>query len=470
MANAALSPLMEIIILGAGRVGNGLARDLVKNDCDVTVIDTDNTQLLKLQAKTDLRTIAGNAADPATLKEAGVTDANLVVAVTASDEVNLVACRVCKHLSENTRTIARIRSSRYDDSITQKGFEIERTFCPEKIVADSFCNAIQFPGCLSVHRFAGGALALACIRISSSTDIAGSSIGDLRRNIKEIDYRIVSVNRDGQILPPEADTRLFVGDDVYILAAAANLRQLTPHFAGPQSDNHRIFIAGGGNIGQRVAKAFEKDRIVKVVERDINRCKELSRELEGAIILKGDASDEDLLRQESIEEFDIFCAVTNDDEENILSAIQAKRLGVKKNAALTNHIGYIDLLERQLDIVLSPSRITIGQVLSEIRQGEFAAIHSLRHGTTEAVEIIAHGEAGTSHLVGREIQEIVWPEGVTPGAIIRPAAQEEESDRIYIIHDTTPIHPNDHLVCFATDRRAVRKLSKLAQVGINHIG
>lgn len=455
---------MDILVLGAGRVGTEISRMLVKNDCGVTVIDTNSSRLLQLQSSYDLRTVQGNAADPGILKQAGVLDASVVVAVTAIDEVNLVACKICALLSENSIRIARIRGNQYNDpAITgETGFSIDHAFCPEQIVADTFSNAIAHPGCLSVHRFAGGRLALAGIRISSQAEIAGGTVAGVRDIVKEIDYRILSIYRDSEWITPAADARLYVGDDLYLLTATDNLNELAPFFAGPQDHNQRIFIVGGGNIGKRVAAAFENERDVKVMDINRDRCRVLSQQLSRSLVLKGSATDEELISQEGINETDIFCALTNDDEENILSAMLAKRLGARKVAALINRAAYVDILERQLDIVLSPSQITIGSVLAYIRPGNYGTIHSLRHGAAEAVEFIAHGSDETSQLVGREMRHIQWPPGAMPGAIIR-------GDDILIAHDDTTVQEEDHIICFVTDSKAGKSVEKLIQVNLKYL-
>lgn len=457
----------DILILGAGRVGSEIARALTKDKMNVTIVDEDANRLLALQSRNDLRTVHGNAGNAQVLEQAGVTDATTIVAVTASDEVNLVACKICKGINENTEyRIARVRNPQYNSALVKEQFGITASFCPEELVADGVGNAIAHPGCLSVHRFSDGHLALAGIRISPKVEIAGATIGELRRQVNEIDYRIVSIYRDGEYMKPEGESRLFVGDEVYVLVEEKNLNELTPLLAGPQHKNSRIFIAGGGNIGERVAAAFEEAEDVKVLELKRDRCRELSQRLSRSLVLKGEATDETLLQQENIGETDIFCALTNDDEENILSAMLAKRLGAKKVAVLINRTAYVDILERQLDVVLSPSHITIGSVLSAIRSGNLDAVHSLRHGSAEAVEFTVSGDKKNSQLVGGEAGNINWPEGTTLGAIVRGG--RDTPKQILIAHDNTTIEEGDHLICFAPTREAVHGIKKLIKVGLHY--
>ena len=447
---------MDALILGAGRVGSELARVLVGNSCNVTVVDTKIDPLLALQASFDLQTVQGSAANPNVLRRAGAADADIVVAVTEIDEINLVACKLCTLLSEKIKKIARVRNNYYNDStITDKnGFGIDHVFFPEQIIAENFCNAVTHAGCLSVNRFADGKMVLAGVRISSKADIVGETVETLRSRVKEIDYRIVSIYRDDKPVPPDADTRLFVGDELYLLVEQQNLHEITPFLAGPQSRIKRLFIAGGGNIGRRVAAELEKNHEIKLVEINHKICAKLSEQLNKTLILKGRATDEKLLLQEGVSETDMFCALTNDDEENILSAILAKRLGARQTAALVNRAAYVEILQRQLDIVLSPSQITIGSVLAHIRPTDVNVVHSLRQGAAEAVEAVVHGDTDTSMVVGREVQQIEWPTNAMPGAIVR-------DEQIFIAHHHTVINDGDRLIFFVSETGAAKKMENL---------
>lgn len=457
----------DILILGAGRVGGELAAELSKS-YNVTVVDTQRDKLHRLQTNNDLRIVQGNAANPKLLEEANIHDASTLIAVTASDEVNLVACKICAQLddADSITRIARVRSPHYDEKITREAFNISTAFCPEEIVAKNIANAIAFPGCLSVNHFAGGRLVLAGMRVSAKGDIIGGTIGDLRQLIeREIDYRIVSIYRDEDYVPPQGEERLFMGDEVYLLAAADTLNKIVPAIAGQQTKNRNIFIAGGGNIGERVAAAFADSCRVKVLERDIDRAAALTKNFSAlglnVQVLKGRASDEDILKQEEIGATDIFCALTNDDEENVLSALLAKKLGAKKTALLVNRGAYVSLLERQIDILISPSKITIGAVLAAVMPA-FGTVHFAREGNAEAVEFTVHGDEKTSNIANREIQQISFPDGIIPGALIR-------DDNIFIVHDNTVVMDQDRLICFATCDAAVKAMTKFIKAAKEHI-
>lgn len=459
---------MEVLILGAGRVGSAVARTLVGYKCNVTVVDTDPTRLHQLQMTCDLLTIQGSAADPGVLTQAHAADASLVIAVTGNDAVNLIACKLCAlqdDIPQGSTRIARLRNTLYNEKhiTSENGFGITQVFFSDRIIAESICNSISHPGTFSVSPFAGGRVVLAGMRISPQTDFAGETISHLRTQIpEEIDYRIVSVYRDNKPILPTAETRLFVADDAYILAKPKDLDLIVPYLAGDVRKNERIIIAGGGNIGSIVAENFENEDLeVKVIDVDMERCKSLSKRLKNTTILRGRATDERLLTEEGIGETDMFCGLTNIDEENIMSAILAKQLGARQAAAIVNHPVYSDILERQLDIALSPIQLIIGSILANIRLADIPVVHSLRRGSAEAVEAVIHGDKSTSKVVGRQLQEINFPKNVMPGAVVR-------GEQTIIAHDDTEIMENDRLICFVPSRDSIKPLEKLLQVGFLH--
>lgn len=454
---------MEVLILGCGRVGGETAKALVKNACNVTVVDDNIKKLLELQSLYDLRTVHGNAADPAVLRRAGGENAEIVIAVTAIDEVNLVACRLSSVMFDTPKTIARLRRSalKTPEIAKNHGFDITHIFSPEQIVADNICDTVRHPGCLSVHKFSRHNVALASIRILAGGEMAGDTIGNIRRARPDIDFRVVAVFRDNKIQPPGGATRLFVGDEISIVIAEEHLDALLPLLAGSGSYDN-VLIAGGGNVGLRVARNIENVCRVKIIEMSQPRCEYLSRELDRTLVLKGLASDENMLREENIAETDVYCALTNDDEENILSAMLAKRLGAKRNISLVNRSSYAGILARLLDNVISPAEISIGAILAHIRAGDVGVVHSLHHGQAEAIEAVIHGDADTSPVVGREIAEIEWPENAMPGAIVR-------EDRMIVAHDRTVLQDGDRLIVFVAGGKAMRQTGKLLQVSASYL-
>ncbi len=452
---------MDILILGGGRVGGETAKALVNNQCNVTVVDSDINRLLSLQSLYDLRTVHGNAADPAVLRRAGGENAEIVIAVTAIDEVNLVSCRLCSAMFGTPKKIARLRNSALNapEISGADGFDINHVFSPEQIVADSICDMIRHPGCLSVHKFSNHNVVLAAVKILPGGEMAGRPIGDVRRARPELDFRAVALYRDQKLLLPDGKTRLFVGDEMSVIAAENDLDELLPMFAGGGSYAN-VMIAGGGKIGERVARKTQKNSRVKIIETSQPRCAQLSETLDDVLVVKGGASNEHLLREENIAETDVYCALTNDDEENILSAMLAKRLGAGRNIVLVNRPAYTGILARLLDNVVSPAELSIGAILAHIRAGDVGVVHSLRHGKAEAIEAVIHGDTKTSPVVGREIAGIKWPESAMPGALVR-------GDRMIIAHDRTLLQDGDRLIIYVNGRKALQQVEKLLQVSAN---
>ena len=454
---------MEILILGCGRVGGETARALVKNDCNVTVVDDDIGKLLALQSMYDLRTVAGNAADPEILRRAGGENAEIVIAVTARDEVNLVACRLCSAMFKTPKKIARVRSSALNtpEISSPQGFDITRIFSPEQIVADNICDTIRHPGCLSVHKFSDHKVALASIRVLSGGEMTGETVGNIRRARPEIDFRVVAICRDDKIYTPDGGARLFVGDEISVVIAEDDLDALLPLVAGGGSYRN-VLIGGGGNVGLRVAKRIQHSSRAKIIEMSPERCAHLSETLEDVLVLKGSASDERMLQEENIADTDVYCALTNDDEENILSAMLAKRLGAKRNIVLVNRTAYTTILARLLDNVVAPSEISIGAILAHIRAGDVGVVHSLHHGRAEAIEAVIHGDAGTSPVVGRAIADISWPQNAMPGAVVRDG-------KMIVAHDRTLLQDGDRLIVFVAGGKAMRQTEKLLQVAVGYL-
>jgi len=469
---------VKIIILGAGRVGSSVAESLASEANDITVVDTDPARLKHLQDRLDLRTVMGNAGHPGVLTKAGAEDADLLLAVTQSDEANMVACKLAAtHFNIPTR-IARIRAADYSRPEIVEHFAIDRAICPEQILTDNIVKLIEFPEALQVLEFADGRVSLVAVRAFHGGPLVGHELQELRRHMPHIDARVAAVFRQGQPIVPEGTTVIEAGDEVFFLAATENIRQVMRELRRMDKPVKRVLIGGGGNIGRRLARALESRYQVKLIERNKANGERLAAELDHTLVLTGDATDEELLEDENAGEMDVFCALTNDDENNIMSSLLAKRMGARKVIALINRSSYVDLLQDgQIDVAISPSQATIGQLLAHVRRGDCVAVHSLRRGAAEALELIAHGDRSSSKVVGRRVEEIELPKGATIGAIVRRLAQPvseriddlvavDRDTRVLIAHHDTLIEPEDHVIVFAVSKRLVPKIEKLFQVGI----
>lgn len=470
---------MRIIILGAGRVGSSVAEALVSEANDITVIDQDATRVADLQSRYDLRGLVGNATAPSLLREAGAEDADLLIAVTATDETNLVACKIAADLFNTPTRIARVRNVelREHPQLTgEAGFRVNHIIWPEQSVTDVLMRLVEFPEALQVMEFAGGRVQLIAVRAYAGGPLVSHPIQDLRKHIPNIDTRIVAVYRNDRSLKCEGRTMIEPGDEVFVLAASEHIRTVMAELRRMDKPVRRVMIAGGGNIGVRLARALDtrdgRDLAarlnVKLIEFNKRRCETLAGELSGnVLVLHGDVTDEDLLTAEGVHECDLFVAVTSDDENNIMSALLAKELGARRTIALVNRKSYGDLMQGgQIDIAISPSHATLSELLRHIRRGDVVAGHSLRRGAAEALAIIAHGDAHSSRVIGRRIEDIELLNGrsgaASIGAIVRG---QGASARVLIAHHDTVIQPDDHLIVFVSNKRLIPKVEKLFQVG-----
>lgn len=467
---------MKIIILGAGQVGASVAENLVSEANDITIVDTSAEQLDVLRDRLELRTVLGNAASPSVLRDAGADDADLLIAVTQSDQTNLCACRVAKTLFNLPTRIARLRSGDFVDHpelLSEENFAVDFSICPEQIVTDYIKRLIAFPEALQVLEFADGVLSLIGVRAFEGGPLVGHPLKALRYHMPNVEVRIAAIYREGLPLIPEGDTTILPGDEVFCLAATVHIRQVMRELRRSDRTMRRIMIAGGGNIGLRLARSIERDYNVKVLELDKLRAEIISTQLSRALVLRGDSTDERLLENEGIDEIDLFVALTNDDEDNIMSTSLAKRMGAHRTLALINRRSYVDLVQGgPIDIAISPAQTSIGSLLAHVRRGDVVAVHSLRRGAAEALEIIAHGSERDSKVVGRPIEDIALPKGATIGAIVRDECRPDGKvlrREVVIPHHDTVIETGDHVIVFCTHKKLVRQVEKLFQVGFTFL-
>lgn len=455
---------MKIIILGAGQVGGTLAENLVNEANDITVVDTNYERLRELKDRLDLRTVHGMASYPHILKQAGIEDADMLVAVTNSDEVNMIACQIAYTLFHTPTKIARVRSSAY---VTRQGLfnnaaiPVDVIISPEQVVTNYLRRLIEYPGALQVLDFANGKVQLVAVKAYYGGPLVGQELRYLRQHMPNVDTRVAAIFRQNRAITPEGTTIIEADDEVFFIAAKENIRAVMGELRRLDQGYKRIIIAGGGNIGERLAESIETRYQVKLIEKNPARSQQLAETLGRTIILNGSASDQELLIDENIEDTDLFIAVTNDDEANIMSSMLAKRLGARKVMTLINNPAYVDLImhEGNIDIAISPQQATIGTLLTHVRRGDIVNVHSLRRGAAEAIEAIAHGDKKSSKVVGRTLAEIKLPEGTTIGALVR-------NDQVLIAHDNIVVETDDHLILFLTNKKLVRDVERLFQVGL----
>jgi trk system potassium uptake protein TrkA len=411
---------MKIIVLGAGQVGGTVAESLVSEQNDITVVDTDPARLRALQDRLDPR------------------------------------------MFNVPRRIARIRATEFLDDpkvLGPDGFDVDLSICPEQVLTDYIVKLVEFPEALQVLDFAGGKASLVAVRAYQGGPMVGRPVKEIRGHIPNIDTRIVAIfRRDGAVMP-DGDTVIEDGDEVFCLAASDSIRQVMKELRRMDQPVKRVMIAGGGNIGMRLARALESAYSVRVIEHNKRRCEGLAAKLNRTLVLNGDATDEELLEQENIAQMDLFVAVTNDDENNIMSCLLAKKLGARRVVALINRRSYVDLLQSgQIDIAISPAQATIGKLLAHVRRGDVVAVHSLRRGAAEALEAVVHGDRDSCRVTGRRVEEIELPAGTTIGAVVR-------GGEVLMAHHDTRIEAEDHVIVFVTDKKTLPRVEKLFQVG-----
>ncbi|KPA99710.1 MULTISPECIES: Trk system potassium transporter TrkA [Pseudomonas] len=455
---------MKIIILGAGQVGGTLAEHLASEANDITVVDTDGERLRDLGDRLDIRTVQGRASFPTILRQAGADDADMLVAVTNSDETNMVACQVAHTLFHTPTKIARVRESAYltrTELFDNDAIPVDVLISPEQVVTNYIKRLIETPGALQVIDFAEGKAQLVAIRAYYGGPLVGQQLRQLREHMPNADTRVAAIFRRDRPIMPRGDTVIEADDEVFFIAAKAHIRAVMSEMRRLDESNKRIVIAGGGQIGERLAEAIESRYQVKIIEMSAARCRQLSDTLDSTVVLQGSASDRDLLMEENINDADLFLALTNDDEANIMSSLLAKRMGAKKVMTIINNPAYVDLIQGgDIDIAISPQLATIGTLLAHVRRGDIVSVHSLRRGAAEAIEAIAHGDMKSSKVIGRAIEDIALPPGTTIGAIIR-------DEEVLIAHDDTVIQAGDHVILFLVDKKHIRDVEKLFHVGLS---
>jgi trk system potassium uptake protein TrkA len=392
----------------------------------------------------------------------------MLIACATQDETNLVACKIAHEVFNVPTTVARLRSSEFVDGgalLKREGFAVDHVICPEESVVRYIQKLIEYPEALQVLEFAGGIAQLVAVRVTAGSALAGRTVAQFLDQFRRAPVRVVAIYRQDEEVASDASAQVRVGDEVFLLADRQNLKGVLAAAHSTDLPVRRVMIAGGGNVGLRLARRLQGQIQVKLIERNKTRCEYLASQLSsGMLVLQGDGTDEELLGDENVADMDMFIALTSDDEDNILSAMLAKRLGARRVLSLINRRAYADLLQGStIDITMSPAQTVIGELLAHVRRGDVVAVHSLRRGAAEALEGVAHGDTRTSRLVGRTVPEIdaLLPNGVRLGAVVRG---EGTARAVLMPHPDTRIESEDHLIIFIPDKRQVREVERLFQV------
>jgi trk system potassium uptake protein TrkA len=455
------------VIVGAGQVGATLAENLARENNDITIVDIDANVLRALQDRLDVRTVVGTGCYPDVLVNAGIEDADMIVAVTRSDEINIVACQVAYSLFHTPTKIARIRSRNYNTPefknklFNDKHVPVDVMITPEQVVTNYIHKLIEQPGALQVLDFADGVVQLVGLRAVEDGPLVGQRLRALKEHMPDIDARVAAIYRKDGAIFPTGDTIIEDGDEVFFIAAKKNIRKVMSELRRLEKPYRQLVIAGGGNIGFRLSKALEEKYNIKIIEFSDRRAELLSEQLDKTVVLRGSATDQELLLDENIDKTDVFIAVTNDDETNIMASLLAKRLGARKVMTLISNPVYADLMQGgDIDIAISPQQATISSLLAHVRKGDTESVHSLRRGAAEALEFIVHGDENSSKVVGRAIEDIKSPPGVTLAALVRDG-------EVHIAHHDTVIQSRDHVIVFVVDKEKTKAVEKLFSVGFS---
>ena len=454
---------MKVIILGAGKVGSSVAENLVSERNDITVIDINSALLTELQERLDLRVITGSGTHISVLEAAGAHDADMLIACTASDEANLVACKIARQIFNVPQRIARIRSNEFVDQpdlIGTDGFGIDHLISPERSVTTYLQRLIEFPAALQVVDFADGQVTMVLTKVSPGSSLVNRTVESLTSGLPGVNSHVLAVFRQDRPIEMQARTLIAADDELLFLLDTRHARRAMQELHRAGKAAHRIMIAGGGNIGLRLARTLSREGYaVKLVEHNLARCEFLSSSLPASVlVLQGDATDENLLEDENVESIDVFLALTNDDEDNIMSALLAKRMGAVRVMALIGRRAYGELMEgSRIDVAVAPDQATLGELLRYVRRGDVVAVHKLKRGSIEALEAIAHGDASSSRVVGRRLSQVKMPTGASIGAVVR-------GDSILMPHQDPVIESQDHVIVLVTRRRLIPKVEQLFQV------
>jgi trk system potassium uptake protein TrkA len=447
---------MKIVILGAGRIGGSLARNLSNSNYEVCIVDEDKNKLSDLEDKLDIMTVEGHASHLNTLKKSGLDNETTLLAVTSNDEVNIVACQLAKKVFKVKKTICRFRDDVYFDQLSVFGEGvIDIPISPEDEITSHLKELIDHPGSNQIESFANGKVKLVLVKAKKKGKLVGRELKGIKEDMPNIDAFVPTIYRKGNPFIPSGDTIIKENDEIYFISSESNIGAIVDEFRDHEEQYSRIMIAGGGKVGFSLAKDLEKDYNVKLIDSNPERCMKLSKELDKTIVLSGSATDEALLKSENISNIDIFCALTDDDETNVMSSLLAKKMGAKKTMIILNNPSYLGLVPGFIDIYIAPYRLTVSSVLQDLRDSDVAQDVILKVNLgAEAIEGIVHANEFTSPLFGKPIKDVPLPEGCVIAAIIRHG-------ELIIPSSSVDLTLNDHLIIFLSDKNKINEVEVL---------
>ena len=453
--------MKKIIVFGGGQVGSSVAKILSDDGNDITLVDVDKSVLESLRNKMDIKTVHGLASHPSVQKLADAENSDMVIAVTGSDEVNMAACHVAKNVYNVPKIIARLRANEYlsdEDGFDKKLFSIDEVISPNILITDNVKNIIDHPGAFQAFKFASGKVHVIAAKVLANGPLARKRLSEFKEHMPNVEVKVVAIFRDKKYLIPDGETFVMPDDDVLFIATEENMRFMS-ELRKVTDEPHNVMIAGGGRVGSALAKKLEGLYNLKLIEKDKTVAQSISESLSNTVVLHSDIADETMLKNENINNVDYYCAVTNDDQMNILSAKLAKDMGAGRTIAIVNKSSYRNLVSKEIDIVVSPEDITIGSLLASVRTSDIVSVNRIANIDGEVMEIIAHGDKKTSKLVGKKISELELPKSIIIGAIVR-------ENEVLLTNEDIEIIAEDHVIIFALNRKELPIIEKMFQVSV----
>ena len=454
---------MRVVICGAGQVGFGIAERLAAEENDVSVIDTSEKLIQVIRDSLDVRGIVGHGAHPDVLAQAGGDQADMIIAVTLHDEVNMIACQVAHSLFNVPTKIARVRSQSYlaphwSDLFTSNHMPIDVIISPEVEVGELVLRRLEAPGAVDSVPFANGKVIAIGIEIEENCPVVDTPLSQLTELFPDLRAVVVGILRQDKLFVPRSSDQMLAGDRVFVVCRIDQVHRTLGIFGHEEQEARRVVIAGGGNIGLYVAKALEarSSARTKIIESTRSRAIEIADELKRSVVLNGDALDQEVLNEADIQDADTLVALTNDDEVNILTCVMAKRLGARSNMALINNRSYpVFAGTLGIDATVSPRSVTISKILQHVRRGRIRGVHSIENGLAELIEAEA---LETSPLVGKALRSLDLPDGIRIGAILR-------GNDVIMPTGDTEIQSKDRVVMFAVAER-VKQVEQMFRVSL----
>jgi len=455
---------MRVVICGAGQVGFGIAERLAAEENDVSVVDTSPELVQAIRDSLDVRGFVGHGAHPDVLVQAGCDQADMIIAVTLYDEVNMVACQVAHSLFNVPTKIARIRSQSYlqahwADLFSSNHLPIDVIISPEVEVGELVLRRLEAPGAVDSVRFANGEVVTIGIDCGDNCPVVDTPLSQLTELFPDLQAVVVGILRDGKLFVPRSSDAMLAGDRVYVVCQVEQVRRTLGIFGHEEPEAHRVVIAGGGNIGLYVASSLEargSRAKVKIIEASRERAIDIADRLKRAVVLNGDALDQEILQEADVQDADTLVALTNDDEVNILACVMAKRLGAASNMALINNRSYPAFAGTLgIDATVNPRSVTISKILQHVRRGRIRGVHTVENGLAEVIEAEA---LETSPLVGKALRDLDLPDGIRIGAVFRDG-------KVIMPSGSTQIAAKDRVIMFATAER-VRQVEQMFRVSL----